>query len=364
MEFMKKTNKNNFSSGPCCKRPDWDINALKDALVGRSHKAQICKDRVKETMELQREILGLPQDYKIGIIMGGDTAAIESAFWNLLGERGVDCISFDVFGIKWFKDIKDNLKIENVRNFNAEFGKIPDVSDVNFDNDVVFSFNGTTSGTFLDTDFIKDDRKGLTFCDATSGAFAYQVDWKKIDVFTYSWQKVLGGEAGHGVIILSPRAVERLNNFTPKFPIPVFMNLKNKDIFLEGLTINTLSMLCVEDFRDALLWAKNNGGLDFLINKTKENSDYLYNFLNNSPTYKPLCEEKKYQSRTSVTFIFRENSSDERVKEVVELLAKEGIAYDIKGHRDCPIPCFRVWCGPTIALDDIKILCEWLESCK
>ncbi|MDR3290343.1 MAG: phosphoserine transaminase [Rickettsiales bacterium] len=357
---MKKTNKNNFSSGPCCKRPDWNVNVLQNALVGRSHKAKPCLDRVKEIMLLQREILQLPNDFKIGIIMGSDTAAIESTFWNLLGERGVDCINFDVFGNKWYKDIKNILKIADVREFKADFGKIPDISNVDMNRDVVFCLNGTTSGTFLDLDFIKKDRQGLVFCDATSSAFAYKIDWEKVDVLTYSWQKVLGGEAGHGIVIVSPKALERLNNFTPNRPIPSFMNLKSKDMWTEGLTLNTLSMLCVEDFRDALLWAKSNGGLEFLIKKTKENSDYLYNYLDNSNVFKTLCDNKKYRSKTSITFEFKENNTEERLKVIIDLLNKENIAVDFKGHRDAPLG-FRVWCGPTIDLEDIKILCEWLD---
>jgi phosphoserine aminotransferase len=349
-----------FSSGPCGKRPKWNVDVLGDALVGMSHRSQICKDRVKEVISLQKEILKLPQDFKIGIIMGSDTAAIESAFWNLLGLNGVDIINFDVFGNRWSNDIINNLKIKDVREFKSNIGEIPNLDSISCDRDIVFCFNGTTSGTFLDLDFIKKDRKGLVFCDATSGAFAYEIDWDKIDILTYSWQKVLGGEAGHGVVILSPRAIKRLNEYTPTWPIPYFMNLKHKDVFVEGITINTLSMLCVEDLKDALLWAKNNGGLDFLIKKTEENSNYLYNFLDNSKYLTPLCKDKKYRSKTSVTFAFKENNTDERLKTIVDSMSKYGFC-DIKGHRDAPTS-FRIWCGPTVEIENLKNFCKKLEE--
>jgi phosphoserine aminotransferase len=266
----------------------------------------------------------------------------------------VDCIVFDTFIKKWHNDIKNRLKIQDCRDFSAEYGDFPDISKIDNNRDIVFCYNGTTSGTHIDNfDFIKKDRTGLTFCDATSSVFAYDVDWSKIDVLTYSWQKVLGGEAAHGVIVMGPRAIERLNNYTPDRPIPTFMDLRHKDIFTEGLTINTLSMLCVADCRDALEWAK---GVD-LQKKTEENSGYLYDFIDKNPHFKPLVKLPQYRSKTAVAFIIE---NVDKIQKIVDLLAEENVAFDIKGHRDAP-PSFRVWCGPTVALEDIKILCEWLE---
>jgi phosphoserine aminotransferase len=354
------TNDNRFGSGPCKKRPNWKADVLKNACVGRSHKSVEGKKAIKEILDLQGEILQIPDGYVSSLIMGSDTGAFEAALWNLVGERGVDSIVYDYFGKKWKDDIAKRLNIKDYREFISEYGYFPDISGVDGDRDAVFCYNGTTSGSFINNlDFIKKDRKGLTFCDATSAAFAYDVDWSKIDIFTYSWQKVLGGEAGHGILILSPRALDRIKNYTPNWPIPSFLDLKNKSI-LENITINTPSLLCIEDFKDALLWIKNNGGLQYSIDKTKENSNYLYDFIEKSKFLRPFVFDKQYRSSTSVTFVLKDNNNEENIKKVVNFLAEEKVAFDIKGHREVS-SCFRVWCGPTVELEDIKILCEWLE---
>jgi phosphoserine aminotransferase len=375
MKIIKKTENNKFSCGPCKKRPGWDNNIFDIKYLGRSHRSEELKKYIKEVIEFQKEILKLPKDYYLAIIPGSDTGAIEAAMWNLLGERGVDIIVFDTFSIHWRDDIVKQLQIKDYREFKADFGKFPDISNVDSDRDIVFVYNGTTSGVCFDNlDFIKEDRKGLTFCDATSVAFAIDIDWNKIDVLTYSWQKVLGGEAAHGMLVLSPKAMERLKNFTPENrAIPQIFLLKEKekinlDIY-EGLTINTPSLLCVEDFKDALNWAKNIGGLNALIKRCKENSDYLYNFANTNKYFKPLVEIEKYRSPTSVCItlkdeFFGNKTEDERkvfIKDIVKILDKEEVAFDINGYRSAPA-CFRIWCGPTLEIEDIKNLCEWLNK--
>ena len=371
---MNITSSKCFSSGPCKKRPNWSYDIFRNSeVIGRSHRSKVSKILIKEIIDLQKELLQLPQDYLLGIFTGSDTGAFETALWNMIGKIGVDVIEFENFSKNWKEDIVKILNIKDVNVYTADYGSIPNTDNINGDRDVVFVYNGTTSGVCFDNlDFIKKDRKGLTFCDATSIAFATEIDYSKIDVLTYSWQKVLGGEAGFGILILSPRAVERINEYIPENrPIPKIYRIKkdgklNLEIF-EGSTINTISMLCVEDFKDTLLWAKNNGGLDFLINKTKINSDYLYNFIDNSEYLETLCKEKKYRSPTSVCFSIKDKyfgSLEEKqktTKEITSILDSENIACDINSYKTAPTG-FRIWCGPTVELDDIKIVCEWIDK--
>jgi phosphoserine aminotransferase len=374
MKPDRKTKNNRFGCGPCSKRPGWSSEIFNEKFLGRSHRGIECKQLLKEVIDLQKEILKLPKNYQLAIVPGSDTGAIEMAMWNLLGERGVDVIVFDTFSKYWRDDIVNQLKIQDYHEFEAPFGEFPNITGIDSDRDIVFVLNGTTSGVCIDNfDFIKKERKGLTFCDATSGIFAFDIDFSKIDVLTYSWQKVLGGEAAHGILAMSPRALERLKNFSPNRPIPGLLNLKTKNgepnmELYNGMTINTPSMLCVEDIKDALLWTKNIGGLDGLIKKSRENSGYLYNSIDNNKYLETLCKEKKYRSPTSISFTlkteyFGNRNEEERkafIKEMVKFLESEDVAYDINGYKDAPA-CFRVWCGPTIDLEDIKILCEWLN---
>src|SRR5262245_35633464 len=268
----------NFSSGPCAKRPGWSLNALSDAALGRSHRAKIGKVKLKQAIELTREILEVPADYRIGIVPASDTGAVEMALWSLLGERGVDMVAWESFGAGWVTDVVKQLKLKDVRKLEAGYGELPDLSTIDFDRDVVFTWNGTTSGVRVaNADFIPADRKGLTICDATSAAFAQRLDFQKLDVVTFSWQKVLGGEGGHGMLILSPRAVERLETYKPAWPLPKIFRLTSGGKLSEGIfkgeTINTPSMLCVEDYLDALTWAKSLGGLDALIKRADARSE-------------------------------------------------------------------------------------------
>ena len=277
----------NFSSGPCAKRPNWSLDALKDAPLGRSHRAKVGKNKLKLAIDLTREVLQVPADWRIGIVPASDTGAVEMALWSLLGARGVDMVAWESFGEGWVTDVVKQLKLENVRTIKAPYGELPDLSSINFDNDVVFTWNGTTSGVRVaDAGFIPADRKGLTICDATSAAFAQNLDFAKLDVVTFSWQKVLGGEGAHGVIILGPRAVERLESYKPAWPLPKIFRLTSGGKLIEGIfvgeTINTPSMLCVEDYIDALQWAQLIGGLNGLMERADANSTALNNFVDQS----------------------------------------------------------------------------------
>jgi phosphoserine aminotransferase len=345
---MLNISDNRYSSGPCKKRPGWNVNVLENALVGRSHKSIECVNRIKEVNKLQRELLKIPENFKMGILIGSDTAAVEGAIWTLIGERDIDCIVTDAFSKKWYKDLTEVLKLKNVR-------KLDDENGVDNDKDIIFCLNGTTSGKYIGgLDFIKDNRKGLTICDATSGVFAYNIDWKKIDILCYSWQKVLGSEAAHGVVVVSPRVFERMQNYKPDRPIPELINLRNEKLFEDGQTINTLSMLCIEDLKDALTWAINND----IIKKIDENSNFMYDFIDKSDILKARVTDKKYRSKTSITFTI---DKTEIIPEVVEIMANKKIAFDIKGYRT-ELPGFRVWAGPTVNLSDLKIMMIELEK--
>jgi len=363
----------NFSSGPCAKRPGYSLNNLADAPLGRSHRAKVGKAKLKLAIDLTREILQVPADYLIGIVPASDTGAVEMAMWSLLGARGVDMLSWESFGDGWVTDVVKQLKLKDVRTLKAAYGELPDLSQVNFDNDVVFTWNGTTSGVKVPNgDWIKADRKGLTICDATSAAFAQRLDWSKLDVVTYSWQKVLGGEAAHGMLIISPRAVERLESYAPAWPMPKIFRLTNggkliKGIF-EGDTINTPSMLCVEDYIDALQWSKSLGGLDGLITRADANLKAMADWVAKTPWVDFLAANEAIRSNTSVCLkivdpAITARSAEEQaafVKQLPAMLDKEKVAYDIDGYRDAPAG-LRIWCGATVETSDVVALTQWLD---
>ena len=363
----------NFSSGPCAKRPGWSLNALVDAALGRSHRAKIGKTKLKEAIDLTREVLQVPADYRIGIVPASDTGAVEMALWSMLGARGVDMVAWESFGSGWITDVTKQLKLEDVRIFEAPYGEIVDFSQVDFDRDVVFTWNGTTSGARVPNgDFIPADRKGLTFCDATSAAFAQRLDFPKLDVVTFSWQKVLGGEGAHGILILSPRAVERLESYKPAWPMPKIFRMTKGGKLIEGIfvgeTINTPSMLCVEDYLDALKWAKSLGGLDALVARADANFAVLDAFVANTPWIANLAVKPETRSYTSVCLTIVDPevtalSADQQAafaKGIVTALDKEGVAYDIGAYRDAPSG-LRIWAGATVEASDLEALTHWLD---
>ena len=362
-----------FSSGPCTKRPGWSLQNLENASLGRSHRAKQGKTKLKLAIDMTREVLEVPDDFHIGIVPASDTGAVEIALWNLLGERGVDMLAWESFGEGWITDAVKQLKLENIRLLRADYGHLPDLRQVNFDNDVVFTWNGTTSGVRVPSaDFIPGDRGGLTICDATSAAFAQDLDFAKLDVVTFSWQKVLGGEGAHGMLILSPRAVERLENYTPPWPLPKIFRLTkggklNAGIF-EGATINTPSMLCVEDYLDALGWTKKIGGLNGLITRANNNLAVIDTFVGETPWVDYLAIDPATRSNTSVCL----SITDERIttldqetqaafaKGMVGLLEAENVALDIGSYRDAPSG-LRIWTGATVETSDLQALMPWLS---
>ena len=361
-----------FSSGPCSKRPGWSLDALSDAPLGRSHRAKVGKAKLKQAIDLTREILDVPADYRIGIVPASDTGAVEMALWSLLGERGVDMLAWESFGAGWVTDVIKQLKLKDVRKFEADYGLLPNLAEVDFDRDVVFTWNGTTSGVRVaNADFIPADRKGLTICDATSAAFAQDLDFAKLDVTTFSWQKVLGGEGGHGVIILSPRAVERLLSYAPAWPLPKIFRMVSGGKLIEGIftgeTINTPSMLCVEDYIDALLWAKNLGGLKALIGRADANAKVIYDFIEKNDWIANLAVKPETRSNTSVCLKIVDPevqaldaaAQADFAKGVVALLEKENVALDIGAYRDAPSG-LRIWAGATIETADMEAVMPWL----
>jgi len=362
-----------FSSGPCAKRPGWTPTVLQDAALGRSHRAKLPKAKLKLAIDLTREVLGVPVSYRIGITPGSDTGAFEMAMWSMLGARGVDVLAWESFGESWVSDIVKELKLKDARTLKAAYGELPDLSQVKFDSDVVFTWNGTTSGVRVpDAHWIPADRKGLTLCDATSAAFAQALDWPKLDVTTFSWQKALGGEAAHGVIILSPRAAERLESYTPPWPLPKLFRLtkggKLTEGFFEGETINTPSMLCVEDYIDALQWAQSLGGLKALIRRADANAKAIADWVDRTPWVDFLARVPATRSNTSVCLKVVDSavaalSADGQAafaKALAALLEKEKVAFDIGSYRDAPAG-LRVWCGATIEVSDVKALTQWLD---
>ena len=363
----------NFSSGPCAKRPGYSLQNLADAPLGRSHRAKVGKAKLKLAIDLTREILQVPADYLIGIVPASDTGAVEMALWSLLGARGVDMLAWESFGEGWVTDVVKQLKLKDARVLKSGYGQIPDLASVNFDHDVVFTWNGTTSGVKVpNADWIPANRQGLTICDATSAAFAQRLDWAKLDVVTFSWQKVLGGEAAHGMLIISPRAVARLESYQPAWPLPKIFRMTNngkliKGIF-EGDTINTPSMLCVEDYIDALEWAQTIGGLNGLMSRANANLKAIADWVARTPWVDFLATNEAIRSNTSVclkivdpaiTALPAEGQAA-FVKKIPALLEAEKIAYDIDGYRDAP-PGLRIWCGATVETADVAALTHWLD---
>ena len=361
-----------FSSGPCAKRPGWSPENLRNAVLGRSHRSKLGKARLKEAIDRTREVLEVPDDFLIGIVPGSDTGAVEMAMWSLLGGRPVQLLAFESFGKDWVTDVTKQLKIE-AEVLDAPYGKLPDLSKVRKDADLVFPWNGTTSGVRVpDAAFIAADREGLTICDATSAAFAQALDWPKLDVVTFSWQKALGGEAAHGVLILSPRAVARLESYAPPWPLPKLFRLTkggklNAEIF-EGSTINTPSMLCVEDYLDALRWAASIGGLAELRRRADANLAVLEAWADKTSWVGFLAEDASIRSNTSVCLkvvdprvtALSDDAQTDFAKKLASALEKEGVAFDVAGYRDAPAG-LRIWCGATVDASDLEALTPWLD---
>jgi phosphoserine aminotransferase len=362
-----------FSSGPCAKRPGWNPQNLKDAPLGRSHRAKGGKAKLKLAIELTREVLEVPADYKIGIVPASDTGAVEMALWSLLGARPVTTIAWESFGEGWVSDIVKELKLKDVTKLHAGYGEIPDLSKADPASDIVFTWNGTTSGVRVpNADWISAKREGLTICDATSAAFAQKLDWPKLDVVTFSWQKALGGEAAHGMLVLSPRAVARLESYTPPWPLPkIFRMTKggklNQGIF-EGETINTPSMLCVEDYLDALQWGKSIGGLKALMARADANTKVLADWKARTPWVDFLAKDSAIRSNTSVCMkvidpaitSLTPDAQAEFSKKLVALVEKENAGYDFAHYRDAPAG-LRIWCGATVEASDVALLTQWID---
>jgi len=353
----------NFSSGPCAKRPGYSLSALPTDLLGRSHRSSKGKARLQKSIVDTKRILGIPADYHVGIVPASDTGAFEMAMWSLLGPRPVDVFFWESFGQGWLTDIQKQLKLPNVRSFEAPYGELPDLTQANPAHDIIFTWNGTTSGVKVpNADWISDKREGLTLCDATSAVFAMEIPWSKIDVATFSWQKVLGGEGAHGVLVLSPRAVARLESYKPSWPMPKIFRLTSggklmADIF-EGSTINTPSMLANEDYLDALKWADSIGGLPGLIKRSEANLAVIESFVSTRPWIKFLAKTKETRSNTSVCLSL--DLPADKVKEVVKLLEKENVALDCGSYKDAPAG-LRFWCGATVEASDLAAALPWLE---
>jgi phosphoserine aminotransferase len=363
----------NFSSGPCTKRPGWSLNALKDAAIGRSHRAKIGKKKLKDTIEQTRSVLGIPEDYKIGIVPASDTGAVEMALWNVIGPRGVDVLTWESFGQGWASDIEKQLKIEDLRILKAEYGELPNLNETNSDHDIVFTWNGTTSGVKVPNgDWIADDRKGLTICDATSAVFAMELPWNKLDITTWSWQKVMCGEGAHGMIVLSPRAVERLETYQSGRPLPKIFRLTKGGKLIEGIfegaTINTPSMICVEDALDGLNWAQSIGGLSKLVERSEANLNAIRQWVEKTDWVDFLASDAQTVSNTSVCLkivapeyqALSEEDQAKGAKAISSTLDAEGVAYDIGAYRDAP-PGLRIWAGATVETSDLEALLPWLD---
>ncbi|MGB7697752.1 MAG: phosphoserine transaminase [Methylovirgula sp.] len=362
-----------FASGPCPKRPGWTPAALQHALLGRSHRSAAGRERLKHALKLTSEVLEIPKDYRIAIVPASDTGAVELALWSLIGARGVDVLAFDAFGEAWVEDIVRHLEVGRVRVLKAPAGEIVDLRSVDFDHDVVFTWNGTSTGVRVPNgDWIDAGRKGLTICDATSAAFAQRLDWAKLDVATFSWQKALGGEAAHGMLVLGPRAIERLTTYVPPRPLPKIFRLTEGgeliEAIFEGWTINTPSMLCLEDYLDALTWARSIGGLAALIARTEANANALAAWVEATAWIDFLAKDSAVRSNTSVCLEFAESAIASRAPEerralankMVERLEAERAAYDIGAYRLAP-PGLRIWCGPTVETHDVELLTPWLD---
>ena len=362
MQPTVKPKNPNFSSGPCAKRPGYNVADLQLDVLGRSHRSALGKKTLGLACSETARILGLPAGYRVAVVAGSDTGAVEMAMWSLLGPRGVDVLAWESFGSGWVTDIVKQLKLPNVTKREVGYGDIVDLSTVNFDNDVVFTWNGTTSGVKVpDGDWIPADRPGLTICDATSAVFAMELPWDKLDVITYSWQKVLGGEGAHGMLILSPRAVERLEIYTPPWPMPKLFRMTSGGKLIEGLfkgeTINTPSMLCVVDYLDALAWVDRLGGVSATIARSEANLKVLTDFVAANDWIDFLAKDPATRSNTSVCL--RLKLDEAQVKQVVKLLEAEGVAYDFGAYKDAPAG-IRIWCGATVETHDLQALMPWL----
>ncbi len=362
MQPMVKPKNPNFSSGPCAKRPGYNVADLQLDTLGRSHRSALGKKALGLACSESARILGLPEGYRVAVVAGSDTGAVEMALWSLLGPRGVDVLAWESFGSGWVTDIVKQLKLPNVNKLEADYGDIADLSKVNFENDVVFTWNGTTSGVKVPHgDWIPSDRAGLTICDATSAVFAMALPWDKLDVITYSWQKVLGGEGAHGMLILSPRAVQRLESYTPPWPMPKLFRMTSGGKLTEGLfkgeTINTPSMLCVSDYLDALAWVERIGGVQATMARSETNLKVISDFVAANDWISFLAKDPATRSNTSVCLTLK--LSDEQVKKVAKLLESEGVAYDIGAYKDAPAG-IRIWCGATVESSDLQALMPWL----
>ena len=367
----KRPKRPEFSSGPCAKRPGWTLEALQGALLGQSHRSTDGKAKLKAVIDESHDLLGLPSDYVLAVVPGSDTGAFEMALWSMLGARGVDILTWENFGKTWAVDVEKHLKLEDLRVFEASYGTLPDLSAIDFDRDVVFTWNGTTSGVRVPNgDWISMNRAGLTICDATSAVYCMEMPWDRLDVVTWSWQKALGGEAAHGMLALSPRAVERLENYIPFWPMPKVFRLTkggklNAGIF-RGETINTPSMLCVEDALDGLAWARSIGGYDALRARTEASLAIVAEWVERTPWMEFLAAEPATRSSTSICLKISEAAGlteehrETAPKKISDLLAAEGVALDIKGHREAPAH-IRIWGGPTVDPEDIEVLLPWLD---
>ena len=362
-----------FSSGPCTKHPGWSLDGLKAALLGRNHRQSETKARIETALLKTRALLNLPDDYRVALVPASDTGAMEMALWSLLGPRGVDVLAWEAFSRDWVTDIVEQLKLTDVRPLLSAYGSLPDLSEVDFDRDVVFAWNGTTSGVRVPNgDWIASDRKGLTICDATSAVFAQDIDWRKLDVATYSWQKVLGGEAQHGMLILSPRAVARLESYTPPWPLPKLFRLTQNGRLMaelfEGSTINTPSMLCLEDYMDALHFVESVGGLRGAIARSDANAAVIADWVARTPWVAFLAVEPATRSNTSVCLkvvdpdiaALSPEQRDEFPRRIAKRLDEEGVAHDIAAYRDAP-PGLRIWTGATVETGDVEALMPWLD---
>ena len=357
-----------FSSGPTAKRPGWKIENLNLEVLGRSHRSALGKERLKYAIDLTREVLGVPDDFRIGIVPASDTGAVEMAMWSLLGPRGVDVAAWESFGSGWITDAQKQLPLDDLRILKGDYGQLPPLHDYTGDRDLVFTWNGTTSGVKIpNADFIPADREGITICDATSAAFAQDIEWNKVDVLTFSWQKVMGGEAAHGMLIMSPRAVERLESYNPPWPLPKIFRLKKGDKINEGIfkgaTINTPSMLATEDYIDALEWAKSIGGKDALLKRADENAQVLFDWIDRTPWIENLAQKRETWSNTGVCMVF----NDDRIKDgaafakaFVALLGDEGVALDFGAYRDAPAG-LRIWAASAIDKSNLEALTPWLD---
>lgn len=368
---IRRPTRPHFSSGPCSKRPGWHPNVLAGAALGRSHRSAIGVAKLREAISLTRDILEIPADYRIAIVPGSDTGAMEMALWSLLGPRGVDVLAWEAFGKEWVTDIVTQLRLDDARTFVPDYGQLPDLSAIDFDHDVVFTWNGTTSGVRVPSGaFIPDDRRGLTICDATSAVFAQKLDWSKLDVTTFSWQKAMGGEAAHGMLVLGPRAVERLETYVPDRPLPKLFRLTENGKLIqslfEGSTINTPSLLCVEDYLDALRWARGLGGLAALQARSDASAKVLADWVAATPWVAFLARDPATRSNTSLCLriadptVTQGDDGAAFATDLVLLLEREGIAYDIGAYRTAP-PGLRIWCGCTVDTDDVAALTHWLD---